>query len=530
MGVVPLRTARFVPRAITVLIGVSALALAGCSGPGDGQPSQSAVPPSPAVAAQEPTSHTMVLDADDTAELALTASQVLFQRADVVVLASADATTAMPAMSAAAVELHAPALLAGGSTSDAGLGAELDRLGASTAVVVEAEPHPLDVDPLEPSASPSATDSAAGQAAASAGLDVVRLDPDAVGPDGELDPVDLEELQASVPSTGEPQLLSEVLALTDPQPGQEAAIATVQAAGAVTYEVPGGDLGADADAIQMLDDAQALTVVGVGHTFGDARTFAWKVAAAERGALLPTGNHHLFPGRYVTTSAGPGDVPEQVVARAAADAEEYRLEDVPLVPTVSVTASSASWYQGDDGDWVDEAAIEDLEPLVAAARDEGQYVLLEIGAGTAPLVDEVRTFEPLLSLPGVGVAIHPEKRRGDGVTTTSNQVSADEITAVIEYLADVTTHEGLPPTLLVIHQTRPDSVPARDQLRSSPQVGVVIQADRTGGATTGEWVWNEVSRDVPPTVELGWSGPSAVYGGASALVPADPAPVLVAAS
>lgn len=529
MGVVHPRKARFVPCALSLLVGVSAVALAGCAGPGDHDDERSPAPEAAAIAVQDPTSHTLLLDAEDTAELALTASQVLFEKSEVVVLATADETTTMPAMSAAAVALNAPALLAGGGTSDDGLAAELDRLGATAAVVVEAELDPDDVEPVDPSADATEADSPAAEAAVRAGLDLVRLDPDAVQTDGEIEPSDLESLRASLPDLGEPHLLSEVLALTDPQPGQEAAIATVEAAGAVAYEVAGGDLAGDADAIEMLDNAQALTVVGVGATFGDPDLFAWRVAAAERGALLPTGTHHLFPGRYVTTSGDPQDDPAQVVAKAAADSEAYRLDDVPLVPTVSVTASSASWYPGEDGDWVDEQEVDDLKALVDAARDADQYVLLEVGAGSAPLVDEVRSLEPLLSKPGVGISIRPEERH-EGGATASNQVSSDEIAAVIEYLAGVTTHEGLPPSMLVIHQTRPDSVPSRDELRSVPQVKVVIAADRTGGPTTGEWVWGEVSRDVPPTVNLGWSGPSVVYDGVSELLPAEPAPVLVAVS
>lgn len=485
---------------------------------------------------REPESHTLVLDSSDPAELTLTASQVLFERSELVVLAGSDAPEALPAASAAAAALHAPALLAGGGISDDAIASELERLGVATAVVVEPTGGIEDVERVEPSPAPDGGDehevAAPGtRAALAAGVDVVRLDTGVVTEDGELAEGDLAELRDVLPATGEPVLLREVLALTDPQPGQEAAIATVRAAGAVTFEVPGGDPAAVPEAIAMIDDAQALTVVGVGPTFGDPDVFAWKVLTAEHGVLLPTGDQHLFPARYVTTEADRRGDPAAVVERAAAAAAPYAVEGEPLVPTVVVRTGTPSRSAGDDGDHVVEVPLAELEPFVRAAREADQYVLLEVAAGPGPVVEEVRALEPLLTVPGVGVALHPEQRRGDGVATRSNVMDAAEIVDVAEYLAEVTTREGLPPVLLAVHQTRADSVPGRETLRSVPQVEILVVADRTGGATTGEWVWNRLTEDVPETVRLGWSGPAAVYEGVDRLVPTEPAaPVLVAAS
>lgn len=525
-----LRKARFV-RSALVAATVVVLGATACTAPPADEPVRSPSPQEPPLEVREPESHTLVLDSSDPAELALTASQVLFERSELVVVAAAGDEEALPTASAAAAALHAPALLAGGGISDEALSSELERLGVATAVVVEPTTGLDDVEHVEPSASPEEAPGPAGSAAVRAGVDVVRLDVGLATDEGELAEDDLEALRETLPTTGEPVLLSEVLALTDPQPGQEAAIATVRAAGAVTFEVPGGDPAAVPEAIAMIDDAQALTVVGVGPTFGDPEIFAWKVLTAEHGVLLPTGTQHLFPARYVTTSADRSDDPATVVARATEDAAEYAVEGEPVVPTVVVRASTPSGSAGADGDYVTEEAIEEIEPIVRAARDAGQYVLLDVAAGPGPVVEEVRDLEPLLTIPGVGVALRPEQRRGDGVDTRSYLMEAAEIAEVVAYLAEVTTREGLPPTLLVVHQTRPDSVPDRTALRALPQVEIVITADRTGGATTGEWVWNQLTEELPPDVRLGWSGPQRVHAGAARLVPTEPAvPVLVAAS
>ncbi|WP_344249158.1 hypothetical protein [Isoptericola hypogeus] len=558
----PLRNVRFV---LPALVATGALTLGGCSAadPDDAaRPEESA----PSVAVREIEEHAVLLDSADPAELALTASQTVYARAETVVLADAEDADARGALAAAAVAVRGPALLARADGADGGLGEELQRLGARAAVVV------------------GDADSAAAVAAEAAGVQVVNVAADVVGPAGSpdadaggypaLDDDDLADLRADLEDVvgapvalagedgaADPELLREVLVVVDPMPGQEAAIASLRAAGAVASEVAGGDLGA-LHAVQTLDEAQALTVVGVGPSFGDPGDFAWRVAAAERAAVLPTGSQHLLPARYVTTTADRWDDPEAAVARAQAAAAAYEgadpasaedasedddsavdgdatedaegddaAEDAgPVVPTLVVTASTSSSVPGEDGDWVDEEELDVLGPLLDAARAAGLYVLLDVGAGSAPLVEEVRAVEPLLRDPGVGIAVHPERRLGDGYATPSHEVTAAEVQAVIDLLAETMTREGLPPTLLVVHQTRPESVTDRGALRPAPQVEVVLAADRTGGTTTGEWVWEQVTADVPPGVHLGWSGPEYPYPGVAGSVPSEPAPVLVAAS
>ncbi|MFD6179343.1 MULTISPECIES: hypothetical protein [unclassified Isoptericola] len=546
----PLRNVRFV---LPVVVLTGALALAGCTAsPPDGSSASPAAASS--VAVRDLPDHTVLLDSADPVELALTTSQTVYARSEIVVLADADDQDALPALAATAVAVHAPALLTDGT--GAGVTEELGRLGARVAVVVTGD----DVRGGEDGTTRDEDDAASRQAAEAAGVQVLDIAPDVLdGVDGAgptLEDDDLDDLAdqldgmlggdvTSSPSAsdgeggsepGGPRLLREVLALIDPAEGQEAAIASLRAAGAVTTRVPGGDLGSR-DVVQTVDRAQALTVVGVGRSFGDAATFAWRVAAAERAALLPTGSQHLLPARYVTVPATVWDDPATAVARAQAAAAAYTPADGtdtgtdggddvgPVVPTLVLPVSTTATSPGDDGDWVTQEDVEALRPLVSAARDAGVYVLLDIGAGPAPVADQVRAAEPLLGSSGVGVSVRPEKRVGDGASTTSHEMTADELDEVTAYLADLVSREGLPPALLVVHQTRPESVPDRELLHSLPQVEVAVVADRTGGVTTGEWVWNQVSADVPKGVRLGWSGPA--VGVLDSVLPADPAPVVI---
>ncbi|GAB2456055.1 hypothetical protein [Xylanimonas ulmi] len=426
---------------------------------------------------------TVALPATDPARLALAASQLAFERAPLLIVASLGDDAAAPVLTAVATALHAPVLLADGP-DDRAVRSEAERLGALAAVVVEQAP--VATDDVEPSA--------ADGAARAAGLRVVRLDPDAVVADGAVDGAstgapggvaldrrsleDLrDELGQDMPAP-EPTLMTEVLALVDPKPGQEAALATLRAAGAVTDDVPGGDPGASGDAVQTLADAQALTVIGVGPGFADAPTFAWQVAAAVRGQLLPTGSQRVLPARFDAVTARVSDQPERILA-ATDDDTDPDSGDGPRVPTLVLRASVRQWTAGANGTYLRAESLDALTPLVDAARRGGRYVVLELEGGSVTLVDQVRALEPLLARGGVGVLVHPEQRRSGAGRVRGGAVEVGELQAVVDYLAELVTQKSLPQTLLAV-RSLDSAVDGVAGLTTRPQVALVDAATLDG--------------------------------------------------
>ncbi len=254
--------------------------------------------------AAEPSDGVLVLGSTEPAELALTSSQAFFTNAPVVVLATADDEAARATAAAAAVDLAAPVLLVGGAISDGGLRTELSRLGTVAVVEVgEAEAPPGQEDAGEEPARATLGDVD--------GVERVLLEVGALLPDGTLDERDLDEVRSALPERGEPETLTEVLALTEPgslaTPGgpQSAAIATARAAGAVPLEVPQGDPRASAEVVDAISAAKALAVVGIGEGFGTADDLAWRLRSAEAGDLLPSGSQLVLADgvRYVAVEA-----------------------------------------------------------------------------------------------------------------------------------------------------------------------------------------------------------------------------------
>ncbi len=427
-GGVNTRKVRFVPVALPVVLSLGAVvALGGCAaetakadGPSSGETGLVA-------RAAEPSDGVLVLGSTEPAELALTSSQAFFTNAPVVVLATADDEAARATAAAAAVDLAAPVLLVGGAISDGGLRTELGRLG--TVAVVEVG---------EPPAPPGQEDAGEEPARATLGdvdgVERVLLEVGALLPDGTLDERDLDEVRAALPDRGEPETLTEVLALTEPGslavPGgpQSAAIATARAAGAVPLEVPQGDPRASAEVVDAISAAKALAVVGIGASFGTADDLTWRLRSAEAGDLLPSGSQLVLADgvRYVAVEAdavtsglvavGERSATEAVErAQEAAAAYAEAAPDDVVVPVLEVPATRASSNPGADRDYSTEIPARELVPLVDTAAAAGVLVVLRLEPGRASFDEQVAEYADLLARPTVGVALAVDARRaGEG--------------------------------------------------------------------------------------------------------------------
>ncbi|MFD2793434.1 hypothetical protein ACFS27_07715 [Promicromonospora vindobonensis] len=536
-----IRNVRFVPHhrpaSAAALLAVAALVLAGCTVPTaegvDGKTGEN-------FQVREPSGPALVLDSTDPAELALTASQAFFHASPVVVLASADDADARSTAAATGAAVTAPVLLTDGGVSDINIAAELTRLGASSVVVIGDEEAVAEAGAATGEAAVVGFDpgalSAAAEAAASAGRggggDKKENEVKVEMPTADrLDAADVDGLRAEIPDVADPRLLQEVLVAVDPKLGQEAAIGTALAAGAVPVEVPGGSVAASAETVETIRTLKPLGVVGIGDGFGSADALGWQVGVATSGATLPDGSLRLFPGRYVSTSyAVPAGVADPAAdAARAVDAASINGELLGGTPLVTVMASLRSTEAGEDGDYVAEQPLERITPAVEAIREAGQLVLLDVAPGNQPLVEQLDDLEPLLSQPGIGLSVHPEFRvAGNGADPGAVPVA--ELQAVVDRLAAIATKQGLPQVMLEVHQSTAASVVDRAKLQVPPQVAVIFTAaGPSAGQATAGGVWADVAADIPAHTFLGWSAPSEVPADPTSIMPTEPLLGLVSA-
>ncbi|MFC4555515.1 hypothetical protein [Georgenia faecalis] len=520
-----------------------ALAIAGCSPSiGGGEADEEPTPVQGEVSA--PAEPTAVIAATAGPALAVGASQALFASAPLAVVADGDDPAAQLRGASAAVALGVPLLLDG---DDAALTAELERLGTEDVLAVGAVelpggdgesaaedgtadgapavvPAPADDEALAELLGGSAGEPVAveeGSEAAAVGAlergEFRALVP--VGAAAQPEPTSTDDDDdAELPPSTPAEPVTDVVVMSTGAAADVAAVATARAAGADVLVVPGGDPRASSESVQALAERAPAHVLALGDAFGDADTLGWRAATAATGVELPGGGQLVFPGkRYValygtpSTTAlgvlGEQDVPA-TIERAAEHAAPYQaLTEDTVVPALEIIATVASAGAGGDGNYSNELAVESLRPLVDAAGEAGQYVVLDLQPGRASFLEQAQLYSELLALPHVGLALDPEWNLGPDEThmVQIGSVTSAEINEVVDWLADFTRENALPQKLLVLHQFQVRMIQHIGEVDlSRTELAVLIHADGQGGQGAKQDTWATLRASAPGVEWWGW--------------------------
>jgi hypothetical protein len=524
---------------VVLALAVLLVVAGGCtSDPAD--PADPAEQRAESVTAAPDTALTLVADADPVAS-AVSSSRALFDRSTVAVVARDGDGAGELLGASAAVGLGVPLLVepADGGAGDV-LGAELDRLGATTVLAVGAAAGSAGGSAAPGERQVVGVPAEVGAVEAATGLELGGADP--VPADGgpaavaaldpgnpvALQPVDAagttapsagDDGDATVPEVDRGDPLSGTLVLASGSPESLAGIATARAAGA-DVRLTGGqtDPRASADAAAVLSQDRPDTVVALGADFAGAQGLDWKLRTAADGAQLPGGGQLLFPQHmmvalYGTPGTGAlGVLGEQgleaSIQRARDTAAPYQaLVDATVVPAFEIIATVASAAPGPDGDYSAESDVETLRPWVEAAGEAGVYVVLDLQPGRTDFLTQARLYQSLLELPHVGLALDPEWRlRPDQVHLTQiGQVGIDEVNQVVTWLADLTRDNALPQKLLVLHQFQVRMVVDRERLDTSrDELAIMVHVDGQGGQAAKQDTWRVLRQDAPQPLYWGW--------------------------
>lgn len=272
----------------------------------------------------------------------------------------------------------------------------------------------------------------------------------------------------------------------------------------------------DADASKAVAAADPLVTVTADEATG--ATLQWQAQVRANGHELPGGGYEIFNNkRYIAlygSPVGPSlgvlgeqDVPA-TIERATNQAKAYEpfTEDT-IVPALEIIATVASGQAGDDGNYSNEWDPETFVPMIDAATEAGQYVVLDFQPGRADFLSQVKQYEELLKRPNVGIALDPEWRLGPDEFPLQRigHVEIDEVNQVIDWLADFTRKEGLPQKLVILHQFQIQMLRDRDQVDTShPEIALLIHADGQGNQGQKQDTWQALLKDAPEGVVWGW--------------------------
>lgn len=243
---------------------------------------------------------------------------------------------------------------------------------------------------------------------------------------------------------------------------------------------------------------------------------AWQLDVLATGTELPGGGQVLFPGKRLVALYGHPHTPElgalgeqpvdQAIERAAELAAPYGTDDVVLVPTFEIIATTASSSPGSDGDYSTELSVSEIRPWVEAAGEAGYYVVLDLQPGRGDFLTQARRYEELLKLPHVGLALDPEWRlRDDQIHLRQiGAVSGTEVNTVVGWLAELVRRERLPQKLLVVHQFKLSMITERSVIQAPSELAVVIQMDGQGSLGTKYDTWGAILLDASERWHWGW--------------------------
>jgi hypothetical protein len=231
-------------------------------------------------------------------------------------------------------------------------------------------------------------------------------------------------------------------------------------------------------------------------------------------AELPQGGRSIFPAYQVVAFYGTAGTPslgvlgesspEGILPRLQAAAAPYATPDRKVQPAYELIATVAQASPGGDGTYSRMIDLADLQRYVDTARRHNVLVILDLQPGRADFPTQVRKLRPFLDQPHVGLALDPEWRMPPGQVPgkTIGQVSADEVNAVSEYVAEIVRERNLPEKLFLLHQFRASMIPDIEAIQPRPGLAMVQHVDGFGTRAEKDATYARLRR--PEQFHLGY--------------------------
>lgn len=412
-------------------------------------------------------------------DLALQTSRTLFTSSSAAVVVNAQSDRRVWArVGEGAAGRRMPVLTADGHNSDA-IGTELRRLGVRTVYLVNRPP----LSDLGLVASSITT---------------------------------VEDLPAGTSPDADPTADSPLVLTTPATPAD--ALATALASGAEVVTAAAADPRADARSVRALRASSNRPVRAIGSEFGSDAQLSERMSIARTQHELPGGGQLVFPGRrFLALYGSPGapslgplgrqNLPDSI-RRARSLASQYQpFSSVPVVPTFEIIVTVASAEPGVGNTYSTMIDPGEIRPWVAAARDAGVYVTLDLQPGRMDFLSQARRYADLLREPNVGLALDPEWRLKPNQVhlTQIGSVDADEVNRTSAWLADLTRSNHLPQKAFVLHEFDPDMLADRARIITDrPELATIIHADGHGIPSVKMDTWRRMTADLPPGIWMGW--------------------------
>lgn len=232
---------------------------------------------------------------------------------------------------------------------------------------------------------------------------------------------------------------------------------------------------------------------------------AWPTKAPypNAGALLPFNRIVAYYGNFYSTKMGVlGQYPIDVlIPKLQGEIAKWKEADpnTPVIPAVDYIVSTAQGAPGDDGKYRLRMPDDQIQKAIDLAAKIGGIVFLDVQTGQSTMEAEIPHLEKYLKLPQVHLALDPEftMKSGQKPGTRIGTIDAVDVNFAAQYLAKIVRDNNLSPKILVVHRFTDGMVTHSGDIKSLPEVQVVMDMDGWGDRAHKIAAYNQTIRAYP---------------------------------
>lgn len=211
-----------------------------------------------------------------------------------------------------------------------------------------------------------------------------------------------------------------------------------------------------------------------------------KTAYPLPGAIFPFKRIIAYYGNLYSKQMGIlGELPKpQVLQKLLGEVKKWQAADstMEVIPALHYIAVTAQISPGKGGKYRLRMPFHQIDSILKMAEKINALVFLDIQVGLGRIEDEVPEFEKYLRMPHVHLGIDPEfsMKGGQPPGKAVGFYDATDINYVNTYLAKLVRENNIPPKILVIHRFTEAMVKNYKQIKTFPEVQIVMHMDGWG--------------------------------------------------
>ncbi|RYF88892.1 MAG: hypothetical protein EOO03_07310 [Chitinophagaceae bacterium] len=204
------------------------------------------------------------------------------------------------------------------------------------------------------------------------------------------------------------------------------------------------------------------------------------------GAILPYNRVIAYYGNLYSKRMGIlGEVAkDSMFKRLLAEVKSWQRADsaVKTIPALHYVAVTAQGAPGKDAKHRMRMPGHQIDTIISWAREINALAFVDVQVGHSIVKDELPPLEKWLAQPDVHLGIDPEfsMKKGEIPGTRIGTMDASDINDAIDFLAGVVKKNNLTPKILVVHRFTQGMITNYQNIKSVPEVQVVIDMDGFG--------------------------------------------------